>query len=185
MRTHRVLLALGAIGASVVLGAVPASATTLLQTFHQQVNESLTDIPQCGFTVDSHVQGTLAFQMFLEASGNVFIQNESHVVSTLTNVANGKVVYVENASRDAFTATPIVNPDGTMTATDTFAGMTGRVYTDHSDVLVKDVGFLSAVATLDSAGNLLNVQVIMHPGFQFFGPDDPAYCAAIAAAIGP
>ncbi len=167
------------------LAAAPVSATTLLQASQQLVNESHPGIPQCGFTVDSHVQGTLAFQVFLEASGSVFIQNESHVVSTLTNVVNGKVVYVENGSRDAFTATPFVNPDGTMTATDTFAGMDERVYTDHSDVLVKDVGFLSVEATLDAQGNPLGVQVIMHPGFQFFGPEDPAYCAAIASAIGP
>ena len=60
-----------------------------------------------------------------------------------------------NASRDAFTPDGVVNPDGTITFTDTLTGMPMRVYTSHSNTLVKDVGYLSIVATFDSQGNFL------------------------------
>jgi hypothetical protein len=49
--------------------------------------------------------------------------------------------------------------------------------------LVKDVGLVSIVDTVDSDGNLLSEQVIVHGVHQVSGPD-AAYCAAIASAIG-
>jgi hypothetical protein len=104
-------------------------------------------------------------------------------VDTLTNVANGKVVYVSNASRDAFTPDGVVNPDGTITFTDTLTGMPARIYTSHSDTLVKDVGFLSSVDTFDSQGNLLSERVIEHGPHPFAG-DTTVFCDAIASAIG-
>jgi hypothetical protein len=158
-------------------GAVPP------QVSHTQVNVSLTGIDVCGFTVDSVVQGTDTFQVFVDKLGNVSIQDLSHVVSTLTNEANGKVVYVSNAGRDAFQPDPVVNPDGTITATDSLTGMPLRVYTSHSSTLVKDVGFLSIVATFDAQGNFLSEQVIEH-GPHPFGGDFTVFCDAIASAIG-
>jgi hypothetical protein len=143
----------------------------------------LTGIDVCGFTVDSVVQGTDTFKVFLDRFGNVLIQDVSHVVSTLTNVANGKVVYVSNASRDAFTPDGVVNPDGTITFTDTLTGMPLRVYTSHRSTLVKDVGFLSMVATFDAQGNFLSEQVIEHGPHPFAG-DFTVFCDAIASAIG-
>jgi len=56
------------------------------------------------------VQGPTTMHVFVDRSGNVTIQNQSHVVSTLTNVANGKVVHVDGAGRDAFTPNGVVNP---------------------------------------------------------------------------
>jgi hypothetical protein len=164
-----------------VAGA-PAGAAAP-QVVHTQVNVTLTNIDVCGFTVNSVIQGTDTFQVFVDASGNVSIQDQSHVVDTLTNVANGKVVYVSNASRDAYTPDGVVNPDGTITFTDTLTGMPMRVYTDHSDTLVKDVGFLSRVATFDAQGNFLDEQVIEH-GRAPFGGDQTVFCDAIASAIG-
>ena len=38
------------------LAAAPAGAATPTQVVHTQINESLTNINQCGFTVDSVVQ---------------------------------------------------------------------------------------------------------------------------------
>jgi hypothetical protein len=143
----------------------------------------LTNIDQCGFRVNSVVQGTDTFQIFFDRSGNVALQDVSHVVSTLTNVANGKVVYVDNASRDAFTPDGVVNRDGTITFTDTLTGMPIRVYTSHSSTLVKDVGYLSLVSTFDAQGNFLNEQVIEHGPHPFAG-DFAVYCHAIASAIG-
>jgi hypothetical protein len=165
------------------VAAAPAGAATPPQVVHTQVNVSLTNIDQCGFTVDSVVQGTNTMQVFVDASGNVAVQDESHVVSTLTNKANGKVVYVDNASRDAFTPDGVVNPDGTTTFTDTLTGMPVRVYTSHSSTLVKDVGYLSMVDTFDAQGNLLSEQVIEH-GPHPFGGDFTVFCNAIASAIG-
>jgi hypothetical protein len=89
---------------------------------------------------------------------------------------------VDNASRDA-QPFPVVNPDGTITFTDTLTGMPLRVYTAHSNTLVKDVGFLSFVDTFDAQGNFLSQQVIEH-GPHPFGGDFTVFCDAIASAIG-
>lgn len=162
--------------------AGPAGAVTPPQVDHSQVNVSLTGIDVCGYTVDSVIQGTATTQVWTNAAGDLRIQNEAHVVSTLTNEANGKVVHVEGTGRDS---QPFghVNPDGTITFTDTLTGIDNRVYTSHSDVLVKDAGFLSIVDTVDADGNLLDEQVIVHGPHQFAG-DFTAECEAIAAAIG-
>ena len=184
-RTKRSALRLSVAAATLAittLTAVPAGAATP-QVVHTKVDVSLTNIDQCGFTVNSVIQGTNTTQVFLDTSGNVEVQNVSHVVSTLTNVANGKVVYVDNASRDAFTPDGVVNPDGTLTFTDTLTGMPVRIYSSHSDVLVKDVGYLSIVDTVDPEGNLLSEQVIEHGPHPFAG-DFTVYCNAIASAIG-
>jgi hypothetical protein len=164
------------------LAAAPAGAAAP-QVTHTKVNVTLTGIDVCGFTVDSVVQGTDTFKVFFDRFGNLSIQDVSHVVSTLTNVANGKVVYVSNAGRDAFTPDGVVNPDGTITFTDTLTGMPLRVYTAHSSTLVKDVGFLSMVATFDAQGNVLSEQVIEHGPHPFAG-DFTVFCDAIASAIG-
>jgi len=166
------------------LAGAPAGAATPPQVTHTQVDVSLPGIDVCGFTVDSVVQGTDTFEVFFDRFGNPStIQDESHVVSTLTNEANGKVVYVENASRDNFDAAPVVNPDGTITFTDTLTGMPIRIYTSHSSTLVEDVGFNSFVDTFDSEGNFLSEQVIVHGPHQFLG-DFTVFCDAITSAIG-
>ena len=169
---------------SVVVGwmsAAPAGAATP-QFFHMQINQSFR-FNQCGFTIDSTVRGTFTSEVFVSRSGVTIENDESHVVSTLTNVASHKVVYVAGVGLDRFTPDPVVNPDGTMTFTDMLTGSPERVYTSHSNVLVKDVGFLSIVDTLDSDGNLISEQVTVHGVHQVSGPDD-VYCAAIASAIG-
>jgi hypothetical protein len=164
------------------IGSAPAGAATP-QVVHMKINLSLTHIDQCGFTVNSLVRGTATMQVFTDKAGNVTIQNEAHVVSTLTNVANGKVVHVSGSGRDRFTPDGILNPDGTITYTDTLTGIDQRVYTAHSNTLLKDSGFLSIVQTIDAQGNLLHERVIMHGPHQFAG-DFTAYCDAIATAIG-
>jgi hypothetical protein len=93
------------------------------------------------------------------------------------------VVYVSNASRDAFTPDGVLNPDGTITFTDTLTGMPMLVYTAHSSTLVKDVGFLSHVVTVDSQGHVLSEQMTEHGQLQF-GGDFTVFCDAIASAIG-
>jgi hypothetical protein len=175
------LTALMTLGAGWVADG-PAGAAAP-QVSHTKVNVSLPGIDVCGFTVDSVVQGTDMFEVFVDKLGNVSIQDLSHVVSTLTNQANGKVVHVSNAGRDAFQPDPVVNRDGTITATDTLTGMDMRVYTSHSSTLVKDAGFLSMVATFDAQGNFLSERVIEHGPHQF-GGDFTVFCDAIAAAIG-
>ena len=184
-RTNRSALGL-CLGAAAValttLTALPAGAATP-QIVHTKVNVSLTNIDQCGFTVNSVVQGTDTFQVRVDRSGNVEIKDVSHVVSTLTNQANAKVVHVANAGPDAFTPNGVVNPDGTTTFTDTLTGMPMRIYTSQSSTLVKDVGYLSVVDTFDSQGNFLSEQVIEHGPHQFAG-DFTVYCNAITAAIG-
>ena len=164
------------------LAAAPAGAATPT-VMHIKLNLSLPDQDVCGFTVDSLVQGTLTIHVFTDQSGNMTEQDTSSVVSTLTNKANQKVVHVAGSGRDRFTPSPVANPDGTFTFTDTLTGIDLRVYTSHSDTLVKDAGFFSIVDTLDSQGNLLSEQVIEHGPHPFAG-DQTVMCDAIASAIG-
>ena len=164
------------------LAAAPAGAATT-EVIHEQLNFSFPNIDQCGFKVNSLVTGTHTFQTFVDRSGNVRFQDVAHAVSKLTNVANRKVVYVDSAGRDAFSDSGVVNPDGTTTFTDTLTGRDIRVYTSHSSVLLKDVGYLAIVDTFDAQGNFLDEQVIVHGPHQFAG-DETAYCDAIKAAIG-
>ena len=119
--------------------------------------------------MDSVVQGTDTFKVFFDRFGNVSIQDVSHVVSTLTNVANGKVVHVDSAGRDAFSARRGGQPGRhhhlhRYPHRDALAGLHL-----HSNTLVKDVGFLSIVTTFDSQGNFLSQQVIPHGPHPFAG----------------
>jgi hypothetical protein len=184
MNHVRRVVALAGLSALVTgsLAGTPAGAATP-EIFHSRVDVSLTGIDVCGFTVDSVVQGTDTFEIFVDKSGNTSYQDVSHVVSTLTNVENGKVVHVANASRDAFSDTGVLNPDGTLTFTDTLTGMPVRVYTAHSSTWVKDVGYLSLVSTFDYEGDLVSEQVVAHGPHPFAGDFD-VFCTAIASAIG-
>jgi len=166
------------------LAGAPAGAATPPQVSHTQVDVSLPGIDVCGFTVDSVVQGTDTFEVFFDQFGNPStFQNVSHIVSTLTNEANGKVVNVGASGRDRFDAAPVTNPDGTMTFTDTLTGIPLRIYTSHSSTFVEDVGFNSFVDTLDSDGNLLSEQVTVHGPHGFLG-NQTVFCNAITSAIG-
>jgi len=162
--------------------AAPAGAATPDVT-HTKIDLSLSGLDQCGFTVNSVVRGTFTEQVFTDRSGNVTVRDVAHVVSTLTNQANGKVVHVDSAGPDTFTPDGVVNPDGTITFTDTLTGRDLRIYTSHSETFLKDVGFLSIVDTVDAEGNLLSEQVTEHGPHEFAG-DFTAFCNAITAAIG-
>ena len=164
------------------MAAAPAGAAAP-QVVHTKVNVSLTGIDQCGFTVNSVIRGTNTFKVSFDKLGNASFQSEAHIVSTLTNVANGKVVHVDSAGRDAFSDAGVVNPDGTITFTDTLTGRDLRIYTSHSNVLLRDAGFLAIVDTVDSEGNFLSEQLVVHGPHQFAG-DFTAMCDAIASAIG-
>ena len=118
-RMARVLALTGSMTLGVgLLAATPAEAGPP-QVVHTKVNVSFTNIDQCGFTVNSIVQGTDTFKVTVDKSGTASYQDESHFVSTLTNVANGKVVHIDSAGRDNFSDGGVVNSDGTTTFTDT------------------------------------------------------------------
>jgi hypothetical protein len=184
-RTKRSALRLTLIAAALTVTTVtaaPAGAATP-EVVHTKLDLFLPGIDECGFTVNSVVQGAITIQTFVDRSGNVTIQVVGHVVSTLTNQENGKVVHVSSASRDAFTPDGVVNADGTITFTDTLTGMPLRVYTSHSNTLLKDVGYLSMVTTLDAEDNVLSDRVVVHGPHPFAGDFD-VFCTAITAAIG-
>lgn len=176
-----------ALAGLMTLGAAwiaPTSAQAATpQVDHSRVDVSLPGIDQCGFTVNSVVRGTDTFQIFVDPSGNLSFQDVAHITSTLTNVANGKVVYVDQAGRDAWSDTGVVNPDGTTTFTDHLTGRDLRIYTSHSSVLLQDVGYLSIVDTFDAQGDFLDESVVEQGPHQFAG-DFSAYCQAITTAIG-
>jgi hypothetical protein len=179
----RLLVVSLASAATLVVGAAAPAAAAPPEITHTKVDVTLTGIDQCGFTVNSVVRGTDTFTIRFDRAGNLLIQDTAHIVSTLTNVANGKVVHVDSAGRDRFTPDGVVNKDGTITFTDTLTGRDLRIYTAHSNVLLRDAGFLSMVTTIDAQGNVLSDRVVIHGPHQFAGDFD-AYCDAITAAIG-
>src|SRR6478735_304023 len=107
----RLLLASLASAAALVVATASPAVAAPPEVVHTKVRVSLTHIDQCGFTVNSVVRGTDTFHIRVDRSGNVAIQDTSHIVSTLTNVANGKVVHVDSAGRDRFTPDGVVNAD--------------------------------------------------------------------------
>lgn len=167
---------------SAVVGVAGEGAAAADSPSPVRVHVSYSGIDQCGFTVDSVVTGTDTARAFFDQAGNLWIQDESHIVSALTNEANGKVVYVDSAARDLFQPEPVLNPDGTITTTDILTGSPERVYSAHSDVLVRDVGLVSILDTFDSSGDLIGATVTVHGVHQVSGPD-AAFCAAITSAI--
>src|SRR4051794_10530330 len=169
--------------AFLLVGLSPPSDAGAVQVVHTKVNVSLTNIDQCGFTVNSVIRGTNTFKVSFDKLGNASFQSEGHIVSTLTNVANGKVVHVDSAGRDAFSDAGVVNHDGTITFTDTLTGRDLRIYTSHSNVLLRDAGFLAIVDTIDADGNFLSEQLAVHGPHQFAG-DFTAMCDAITSALG-
>lgn len=180
-RLVRLAVAAGMALGAVLVAGTPAGAATP-ETVNTTLNQSLIGIRQCGLKVNSVVQGTLVQHTFVR-SGTVMQQTTASVVSTLTNPRNGKVVHVDSAGPDFFTPDGVVNRDGTVTFTDVLTGRDIRVYTSHSDVLLRDVGYLSIVTTTDADGNILSEQVTTHGPHGFAGDFD-AYCGAITAAIG-
>lgn len=161
---------------------VLAEAATPPDVSHMKFDQYFS-FEQCGFSMTSHVVADLIFKTTVNPDGSNSYQSEGHAVQTQTNVANGKVVYVSNEGRDAWSDDGVTNPDGTITYTDTLTGQDTRVYTSHSNVLLRDVGLLSIVDTVDADGNLVNEQLVEHGPHQFAGDFD-AYCNAIAAAVG-
>ena len=165
------------------LAAAPAAAGTPPEVFHQRLRDSFST-QVCGFTVNNVLKGTLTFKTTVDASGIASFQSEAHVVQTMTNPLNGKVVHLDNSGRDAWSDGGVLNPDGTTTFTDTLTGTDMRVYTSHSSVLLKDHGYTAIVETVDSNGDLVDAHVVEHGPHEFAGDQD-ALCDAITAALGP
>jgi hypothetical protein len=180
-RLVRLAVAAGMALGAVLVAGTPAEAATP-EIVHTTLDQSLIGIKQCGLKVNSVVQGTMTTQTFVR-SGTVVQQVTASVVSTLTNPRNGKVVHVDNAGPDFFTTDGVVNRDGTITFTDVLTGRDIRVYTSHSDVLLRDVGYLAIVTVTNADKQVLSVQVTTHGPHGFAGDFD-AYCNAITAAIG-
>jgi hypothetical protein len=168
-----------------LLAAAPATAATPTVVLHQIIRGSSTS-EVCGIPVNQVIKGNLIFQTTVDASGTESYQVTTHAVQAFTNPANGKVVYQDNAGRDSFSAGSdggVVNPDGSMTFTDTLTGRDMRIYTSHSSVLMKDDGYTAIVDTVAADGTFIDEQIINHGTHQFAG-DMTAYCDAITAAIG-
>jgi len=169
----------------VVLVLGSAAGAKPPQVFHTQISDTFTIENFCGFTVDVVSEGTDTFEVFFDRFGNVSrIQDENHFVATITNEANGKVVYLEVSNRFSQPA-PVVNANGTITFTPTYTGLPEHIYTSHSDTLVKDVGFITFVTTFDSEGMFISQVIeIEHGPHPEADSDGTLFCAAITSAIG-
>ena len=165
----------------VVASGVPAQAATP-QVTHTKIRLTLSDDVLCGLTMTSVVRGVRTSKVTTDRSGVTSYQTTGHVVRTMTNPANGKVIHIASSGRDA-SSDGVVNPDGTTTYTSTLTGTPLRIYTSRNVTLVKDVGFTSIRDTVDAEGNVIDSQVVHHG--QRRGAGDPgAMCDAVLAAIG-
>jgi hypothetical protein len=92
--------------------AAPAAAATPPRVSHQRLSDSFTT-EVCGFTVNNVINGMVTFKTTVDAAGTASYQSEAHVVQRMTNPVNGKVGFLDNAGRDAFSDGGVLNPDGT------------------------------------------------------------------------
>jgi hypothetical protein len=140
---------------------------------HARIDETEVGVEDfCGFTVDIQSRGTFTTQL-----ADSF-QAEVHVVQTITNEANGHAVYVETSDRQWYGGS-VGNGDGTFTQVITFDGMNARIYTDHSNVLMRVVGFVSVAVTVDADDNVIDHVLVTHGQY-----DDRDSCDVIVRAIG-
>src|SRR5262245_20413832 len=141
---------------------------------HGRFDETEVGVDFCGLTVDIQSRGT--FTTWLADPGG--FRAEVHDVQTITNEANGHVVYVESSNRQWY-GDSVDNGDGTFTQVITFNGMNARIYTDHSNVLLRVVGLVSVTVTVDADDNEIDHVLVTHGQYE-----DRDSCEAIVAAIG-
>jgi hypothetical protein len=140
---------------------------------HGRIDETEVGVEDfCGFTVDIQTRGTFTTQLAFN------FQAEVHVVQTITNEANGHVVYLGTSDRQLVGGL-VDNGDGTFTQVITFDGMNARIYTDHSNVLMRVAGFVSITVTVDADDNVIDHVLVTHGQY-----DDRDSCEVIASAIG-
>ena len=140
---------------------------------HARIDETEIGVEDfCGLTVDIRSEGTFTTQ-----DAGAYFQAEVHAVQTITNEANGHVVYVEGSNRQRYDNSD--NGHGTSTLVVTFEGMNSRIYTDHSSILMRVVGFVSVTVTVDADDNVIDHVLVTHGQY-----DDRDSCDAIVAAIG-
>ena len=116
-------------------------------TFHENFEETFEE-ELCGIPVIGHIQGVNNFTVFFDQEGNeVRVLGTGQAVVTWTNPENGKTVSLSTAG--SFQGTFEVNPDGTVTFTDTFAGLPENIFVSRRDKLVMDVGRITFTTTVD------------------------------------
>jgi hypothetical protein len=172
MKTSVRLVVTGLIAiAGALLPAGPAGASPEID--HAQIDETEIGVEDyCGLTVDIRSEGTVTTQL------SERFQGEIHIVQTITNEANGRVVYVETSNHQTFEG-PMPNPDGTFTSVVTYTGMNVRIYTNHSSVLLEVAGFVSVAVAVDEDDNVVDTDMVIR-GLN----DDGDSCEAILSAIG-
>jgi hypothetical protein len=132
--------------AMILLPAVNASAVPP-EVFHENFDETFEE-ELCGIFVTGHAQGVNTFRIFFDREGNeIRVLDSGRGVITWTNPENGKSVSLSFAG--SFQGSAVENPDGTVTFTDTVVGMPENIFVSPHESLVRDVGRVTFVTTVD------------------------------------
>lgn len=144
-RLRATLLSLSVL-AMVLLPAVNSFAVPPA-VFHVNFDETFEE-ELCGIFVLGHAQGVDNFKVFFDQEGNeIRVLGSGQGAVTWTNPENGKSVSLSFAG--SFQGTAVENPDGTVTFTDTFAGLPENIFVSPHESLVMDVGRITFVTTVD------------------------------------
>ena len=146
MRSFRVAALALATVATALLPAGTAFAAKPL-TFHTNIEETFPD-EVCDIPVMAHVQGVDTFTIFFDNEGNELrVLGRGQQLVTWTNPENGKVLNLSFAG--SFSGSSVENPDGTVTFTETYAGVPENIFVHRGESLTKDVGLATLVTTVD------------------------------------
>jgi hypothetical protein len=144
-RLRATLLSLSVL-AMILLPAGNASAVPP-EIFHVNFDETFEE-ELCGIFVMGHAQGVDTFRIFFDQEGNeIRVLGSGQGMITWTNPENGKSVSLSFAGN--FRETAVENPDGTVTFTSTVAGRPENIFVPPHESLVKDVGRVTFVTTVD------------------------------------
>jgi hypothetical protein len=172
---------------SLALAAVlPAGALAAQpEMFHDNFSFSEEDVDLCGVTVDVAGEGVFTIRNFFDEEGNFTRFLLTHSEKLTYTAANGNSVIVHTAGQDVALPVVVDEAAGTVTTFFTFKGLATKLQTANGPVLLRDVGLLSASATLDlETDELISFEVLVvngpHPDLE---SDFTLFCEVVTEAL--
>jgi hypothetical protein len=143
------------------------------------------DVDVCGVTVDVAGEGVFTIRNFFDEEGNFtrFLLTQSDKITY--TAANGKSVIVQHTGQQIAPPGVVDETAGTLTTLFTFKGVPAKVQTANGPVLLRDVGLLTATATLDlETDELISFEVLVvngpHPDLE---SDFTLFCEVVTEAL--
>jgi hypothetical protein len=143
------------------------------------------DVDLCGVTVDVAAEGVFTIRNFFDDEGNFTRFLLTHSEKFTYTAANGKSVILQGAGQDIALPVVVDEAAGTVTTFFTFKGLTTKLQTANGLVLLRDVGLVTASATLDlETDELISFKVLAvkgpHPDLE---SDFTLFCEVVTEAL--